>query len=196
MCLSSDVCPAKRRSYGKLFRSWFSFRLTSHHHHRHIADCAFAVALLQLTMGLTISSIFGRLFGNQERRILMGACLYCSHLSTSDRGGGGREKRTSNTQHARMPFDLICPWIARDSSADMAHPHTHCCVSMYVCVCVLLHSWAGRCRQDDDLVQAQARRDRDNHSNDWCVKRCWTPAALPVCAPCLCVCVDLSSTRT
>ena len=31
---------------------------------------------LQLhTMGLTISSIFGRLFGNQERRILMGVCI-------------------------------------------------------------------------------------------------------------------------
>jgi hypothetical protein len=125
-----------RRSYGKLFGSWFSFRLTSHHHHRHIAECAFAVALLQLTMGLTISSIFGRLFGNQERRILMGACLYCSHLSTSDRGGGGRDKRTSNTQHTRMPFHLICPWIAHDGSADMAHPHTRCCVSMYACVCV------------------------------------------------------------
>jgi hypothetical protein len=127
-------CPAKRRYYGKLFRSWFSFRLISHHHHRHIADCAFAVALLQLTMGLTISSIFGRLFGNQERRILMGACLYCSHLSTADRGGGGREKRTSNTQHARMPFHLICPWM-RAMAALTWHTLTRVAASRCVCVC-------------------------------------------------------------
>lgn len=98
---------------------------------------------------------------------------------------------------ARLPvrhlrrFHVSCPPRHR-RACDISHgPHVvqiiH--ISSRKEGCQNPHGWIGRCRQDHDLVQAEARRSCYHNSHDWLQRRvCFTRPV--ICCRALAVCLE------